>query len=325
MEFKDYYKILGVAEAAPAGEIKAAYRKLARKFHPDVSKVAGAEEKFKELREAYEVLKDPVKRAEYDRLKKLGAYEQDGSFRPPPDWRSSYHAEAGGFSREEAQQFSDFFASLFGQGRAAHPSHGGEQHIPRLRGEDIHARLGLTLEEAVNGGMKKVQFNVTEVDASGRIARRTKVLNIKIPLGMASSQFMRLRGQGGAGIGGGEAGDLFLEIEFEPHPYFTVEGLDLHITLPISPWEAALGATVAVPAIGPHLNIKIPKGATSGQRLRLAGKGLPGKKPGDQIVVLLVTLPRTHSAEAEILYKKLAEVEGNFHPRARLEGLSRDE
>lgn len=319
MEFKDYYKILGVAEEAPADEIKKAYRSMARKFHPDVSKVTGAEEKFKELREAYEVLKDPVKRAEYDRIKKLGAYQQDGSFRPPPDWRSSYQAEPGGFSREEAQQFSDFFASLFGRGHAEQQPRAAKQRAPRLRGEDIHARLGLTLEEAVLGGMKQVQFSVSEITASGRISHRTKVLNVNIPLGMASGQFMRLRGQGAEGIGGAEAGDLFIEIDFEPHPHFTVEGLDLHITVPISPWEAALGATVAVPAIGSRLNIKIPKGTTSGQKLRLVGKGLPGKKPGDQIVVLLVMLPRTHSAEAEALYKKLAEVEGNFHPRARLE------
>lgn len=320
MEFKDYYKILGVAEDASVDEVKTAYRKLARKYHPDVSKFAGAEEKFKELQEAHEVLKDPTKRAEYDQLKKLGAYGQDGSFRPPPDWRGAPKTGNGGFSTDEAEQFSDFFASLFGRGASAQRAYGGEPRAPRWRGEDIQARLALSLEEAVNGGTKQVQFNVAEVDPFGRIAHRTKTLKIKIPPGMTAGHILRLRGQGGAGSGGGEAGDLFVEIEFEPHPHFTAEGQDIYLTVPITPWEAALGATVTVPALGSHLKVKIPKGATSGQKLRLAGKGLPGKTPGDQIVVLQVVLPRTHTPEAEALYKKLAEAERDFHPRARLEG-----
>lgn len=319
MEYKDYYQILGVAEDASEDEVKKAYRKLVRKYHPDVSKEAGAEAKFKELREAYEVLKDPQKRAEYDRLKKLGAYEQNGNFRPPPGWESSVHYENGGFSAAEAEQFSDFFASLFGRARAPRP-HGGPQRGQRLRGEDIHAQLPISLEEAVYGGEKQVRFTVSEVDADGRLFPRSKVLNIKIPPGMEKGQFMRLRGQGAPGIGGGEAGDLFVEIDLEPHPYFTVDGQDLHITLPITPWEAALGATVPVPALGSRLKVKIPKGSTSGQKLRLSGKGLPGRKSGDQIVVLLVALPPTHSAEAEGLYRKLAEVEGQFNPRSRMEG-----
>lgn len=315
MEFRDYYKILGVAENATEDEIKKAYRKLARKYHPDVSKEAGAEEKFKGLREAFEVLQDPAKRAEYDQLKKLGAYEKDGSFRPPPEWRSTSRYDSGDFSPGDAQQFSDFFASLFGRGNATH-----QHRAPRRRGEDIHARLGITLEEAAHGGEKQVQFNVAEADESGRVRRRNKVLNIKIPPAMGPGQFMRLRGQGAPGIGGGEPGDLFVEIELEAHPLFTVVGQDILITVPITPWEAALGATVTVPALGSRLNVKIPKGATSGQKLRLTGKGLPGKISGDQIVVLMVAMPKTHSVEAEALYKKLAEAEGNFHPRARLEG-----
>lgn len=315
MEFRDYYKILGVSENATEDEIKKAYRKLARKYHPDVSKEAGAEEKFKGLREAFEVLQDPAKRAEYDQLKKLGAYEKDGSFRPPPEWRSTSRYDSGDFSPGDAQQFSDFFASFFGRGNAAH-----QHRAPRRRGEDIHARLGITLEEAAHGGEKQVQFNVAEADESGRVRRRNKVLNIKIPPAMGPGQFMRLRGQGAPGIGGGEPGDLFVEIELEAHPHFTVVGQDILITVPITPWEAALGATVTVPALGSRLNVKIPKGATSGQKLRLTGKGLPGKISGDQIVVLMVAMPKTHSVEAEALYKKLAEAEGNFHPRARLEG-----
>ena len=318
MEYQDYYKILGVAEDASADEIKKAYRKLARKYHPDVSKEPGAEEKFKGLREAFEVLKDPAKRAEYDQLKKLGAFEKSGNFHPPPEWRSTASYDSGDYWQGDAEQFSDFFASLFGRGTARQP--GGAGHPPRRRGEDIHARLSISLEEAAHGGEKQVQFNVAEVDASGRLARRNKVLNIKIPPAMEPGQFMRLRGQGAPGIGGGEPGDLFVEIELSPHPHFTVDGQDIYITVPITPWEAALGATVTVPSLGSHLNVKIPKGASSGQKLRLAGKGLPGKSPGDLFVVLMVTIPKTHSPEAEALYKKLAEVEGNFNPRTRLEG-----
>jgi curved DNA-binding protein len=320
MEYKDYYKTLGVAEDASADEIKKAYRRLARKYHPDVSKEANAEEKFKELREAFEVLKDPARRAEYDQLKKLGAYEKDGSFRPPPEWQSSTRYGSDGFSSGDEQQFSDFFSSLFGRGRATGRPHGGTPHTSRRRGEDIHARLGISLEEAAHGGEKQVQFNVAEVDESGGMARRNKVLNIKIPPAMAPGQLMRLRGQGAPGIGGGEAGDLFVEIELEAHPLFSVDGQDIHITVPITPWEAALGATVTVPSLGSRLNVKIPKGATSGQKLRLTGKGLPSKNSGDQIVVLMVAMPKTHSAEAEALYKQLAEVEKNFNPRTRLEG-----
>lgn len=319
MKYQDYYKILGVTEDASTEVIKKAYRQLARRYHPDVSKESGAEEKFKELREAFEVLKDPVKRAEYDQLKKLGAYEQDGSFRPPPEWQSASRAGSGGFSSADEQQFSDFFASLFGRRGAEQGPRNGRQRPLQQRGEDIHARLGISLEEAAHGGEKQVQFNVVERDESGRMVQRQKVLNIKIPAAMVPGQFMRLRGQGAPGSGGGEPGDLFVEIELEAHPHFTVDGQDIYITVPITPWEAALGATVQVPSLGSRLNVKIPRGATSGQKLRLTGKGLPGKSSGDQIVVLMVTMPKTHSAEAEALYKKLAEVEGNFNPRMRLE------
>lgn len=321
MEYQDYYKILGVAEDASADEIKKAYRKLARKYHPDVSKEAGAEEKFKGLREAFEVLKDPVKRSEYDQLKKLGAFEKSGNFRPPPEWRSTASYDTGDSWQGDGEQFSDFFASLFGRAGAAQQPGGTRRPLQR-RGEDIHARLGISLEEAALGGEKQVQFSVSEVDASGRLARRNKVLNIKIPPAMVPGQFMRLRGQGAPGMGGGEPGDLFVEIELEAHPHFSVDGYDIHITVPISPWEAALGATVTVPSLGSRLNVKIPKGASSGQKLRLAGKGLPGKSPGDLYVVLMVMMPKTHSPEAEALYRKLAEVEGKFNPRTRMEAES---
>lgn len=319
MEFKDYYRIMGVAEDASADEIKKAYRKLVRKYHPDVSKEAGAEAKFKELREAYEVLKDPEKRAEYDQLKKMGAYRQDGSFRPPPGWESGVHVRSGGFTEADAQEFSDFFASLFGRGDRVRRTSAAAPRTVRMRGEDIHAKLGLSLEEAASGGEKQVQFTVAEVDESGFVTQRQKVLKIKIPPAMGQGQFMRLRGQGAPGIGGGGNGDLFVEIELEPHPHFTVDGQDLYLTLPITPWEAALGATVTAPILGSRVNLKIPRGSSSGQKLRLKGKGLPGKTPGDLIVVLMVTLPQTHSPEAEALYRKLAEAERGFNPRSRFE------
>ena len=204
------------------------------------------------------MLKDPAKRAEYDQLKKLGAFEKSGNFRPPPEWRSTAPNDSGDYWQGDAEQFSDFFASLFGRGSAARQP-GGAVRPPRRRGEDIHARLGISLEEAAHGGEKQVQFNAAEVDASGRLARRNKVLNIKIPPAMEPGQFMRLRGQGGPGTGGGEPGDLFVEIELEAHPHFSVDGHDIHLTVPVTPWEAALGATVTVPSLGSRLKVKIPQ------------------------------------------------------------------
>ncbi|MBN8238976.1 DnaJ domain-containing protein [Marinobacter hydrocarbonoclasticus] len=317
MDFKDYYAVLGVSESATPEEIKKAYRKLARKYHPDVSKEADASDRFKDVGEAYEVLKDPEKRAEYDQLRKYGTRD-DGSFQPPPGWQSASGFGGGGYTEADARQFSDFFEEIFGGGRRGGFGGGGFRQSMRMRGEDVHARLALFLEEAFNGCEKQVSFTVHEPDDQGRLIPRQKTLKVKIPAGMREGQHIRLKSQGAPGVGGGESGDLFIEVELAPHPHFSIEGRDVLVTVPISPWEAALGATVTVPTVSGKVNVKVPKGATSGRKLRLKGKGFPGKHPGDQIVVLQVAMPEQHTAEAEALYEKLAELEKGFNPRSKL-------
>lgn len=315
MDFKDYYAVLGVSESASPEEIKKSYRKLARKYHPDVSKEDNADEKFKDLGEAYEVLKDPEKRAEYDQLRKYGA-QSDGSFQPPPGWQSASGFGGGGYTDADSRQFSDFFEQMFGGGQGA--GAGGFRQNMRMRGEDVHARLALFLEEVFNGSEKQVSFAVHEADEQGRVVARQKTLKVKIPAGMREGQHLRLKGQGSPGYGGAAAGDLLVEIELAPHPLFSVEGHDVVVTVPVAPWEAALGATVTVPTVGSKVNVKVPKGTSSGRKLRLKGKGLPGKHPGDQIVILQIAIPEQHSAEAEKLYEQLAEAEKAFNPRSKM-------
>ncbi len=312
MEFKDYYKIMGVAENADADTIRKAYRKLARKYHPDVSKEADAEQRFKEVGEAYEVLKDKDKRAEYDQLRKLGARGQDGSFRPPPGWHARGDGRSGfGFESAAGGDYSDFFASIFG-GFGSGGQRRGQQQAFRQRGEDVHSKLALLLEEAHKGCEKSIAFQVHETDEHGLLRRRRKTLKVKIPPGVTRGQQIRLKGQGGPGSGGGENGDLFIEIELAPHPLFVVDGKNLQLTVPIAPWEAALGASIRIPTLDGELNIKIPPGSSGGQKLRLAGKGLAG---GDLIVILRIVMPRQHSDKAMQLYRQLAE-ESNYDPRA---------
>lgn len=322
MEFKDYYKILGVADSANAAEIKSSYRKLARKYHPDVSKEADAETKFKELGEAYEVLKDPEKRAEYDQLRALGAQQPDGRFRPPPDWRSAADFSGGGYTQADAHHFSDFFESIFGSGGTAHRAYtsDGHQRGMRMRGQDIHHTLSIFLEEAQRGGQQQISLRVPETDEYGLVTHREKTLNVKIPAGIAAGQRIRLAGQGAAGVGGGEPGDLFLEIQFAPHPLFHVDGKNILLTLPVTSWEAALGAAVEVPTLSGKVNLKIPAGSSSGDKLRIKGKGLAGTPPGDQLVILKIVLPKQHSETAQTLYRQLAENEAGFNPRNSLGG-----
>jgi len=312
MEYKDYYDVLGVARDASQDDIKRAYRRLARKYHPDVSKEAGAEEKFKEVAEAYEVLKDPEKREAYDRLG--SRWQQGEEFRPPPDW-----GEPGaGFRAEDfpgggAEAFSDFFESLFGRRAGARPR-GGTVH---MRGRDEHARIHIDLDDAFHGATRALTMRIPERAPDGTVHTRHKTLNVRIPKGVRPRQHIRLAGQGAPGLGGGEAGDLFLEVAFNPHSLYRVEGRDLHLDVPIAPWEAALGATVRVPTPAGAVEVKVPPNSASGQRLRLKGRGLPARKPGDLYVTLEIVTPPAESDKTKEFYRRMAK-EFPFNPRAKL-------
>ncbi len=250
-------------------------------------------------------------------MRHLGAQQSDGRFRPPPGWKSASDFSGGGYTGADSAHFSDFFESIFGGTRSAHRSYSsdGQQRAFRMRGEDVHHKIALFLEEARDGVQRQINVLVPEVDEYGLVSHREKTLSVKIPAGVSQGQRIRLTGQGAPGIGGGESGDLFLEIEYAPHPYFTVDGKNIVLSLPVTSWEAALGATIEVPTLSGKVKLKIPKASSSGDKLRLKGRGLEG---GDQIIVLKVTLPKKVSAAEEALYKQLAELETGFNPRVEL-------
>lgn len=310
MEYKDYYKILGVARDAPQADIKRAFRKLARKYHPDVSKEPNAEARFKEVNEANEVLHDPEKRAAYDAL---GSGWQPGQdFRPPPGGGRSQREYR--FSTDETADFSDFFSSIFGNS-GGFRTHGGKPR-PR-RGQDQTARLRIALEDAYRGVTRQLHLDVPEFDSDGRSVTHARTLNVRIPAGVTQGQQIRLAGQGTPGTQGASAGDLFLEIDLEPHPFLRPEGRNIHLNLPVAPWEAALGATVPVPTLAGAVNLKIPAGTQTGKRMRLKGRGLPGDPPGDAYIVIEVTAPPADTEAAQDAYRRLAEA-CPFNPRAKL-------
>lgn len=316
MEFKDYYKIMGVNRDATQDEIKRSYRKLARKYHPDVSKEPDAEARFKEVGEAYEVLKDPEKRAAYDQL---GANWKAGQeFRPPPDWDQGFEFHGGGFTGADAEQFSDFFESLFGRGGLGGGFSGRTAHREfHARGEDTYAKVLIDLEDAYQGATRTLTLKTTELGPDGRPRLREHSLNVRIPKGVRQGQHIRLAKQGGAGFGKGEAGDLYLEVEFRPHPFYQVEGKDVYLTLPVAPWEAAMGASVKAPTPTGPVDLTIPANSSGGRKLRLKGRGIPAKEPGDLYVVLQVALPRADSAAGQAAYQAF-ERALNFNPRAHL-------
>jgi len=312
MEFKDYYEIMGVARDATQDEIKRAYRKLARKYHPDVSKESGAEEKFKAVGEAYEVLKDPEKRAAYDQLG--SQWQQGQDFNPPPDWDAGFEFSGGGFTGADAEDFSDFFESLFGGAPDGHAGHYRTQRgQAKMRGEDRHAKILIDLEDAVEGRNRQVTLRIPELTKDGHVVTRERTLNVRIPKGIHPGQHIRLTGQGGLGGGGGSAGDLYLEVEFKPHRWYRVEGADLYLDLPVAPWEAALGASVKVPTPQGTVDLKIPEGSSSGKKMRLKGRGMPSKVPGDLYVVLQIVLPPADRQLYREMQEKLA-----FNPRKQL-------
>jgi curved DNA-binding protein len=320
MRYKDYYKIMGVARDANQEAIKRAYRKLARKYHPDVSKEKDAEEKFKELQEAHEVLKDPEKRAAYDQL---GAdWRQGQDFRPPPDWGKGFEFSRGpggqgGRGSADMGEFSDFFSELFGDGspfgRTGGRRAGRAGRGFAAPGQDHVARVEIDLEDAYRGGSRDLDLRSPEMTPDGRVVTKPRTLRVTIPAGVTEGQQIRLAGQGSAGIGGGPPGNLFLEIGFRPHRRFQVEGRDVTTTLPVAPWEAALGETVSVPTLGGPVDMKLPTGAKSGQKLRLRGRGLPGPTPGDQYVMLEIVLPPDSPRAREFFEQMKREL--SFNPR----------
>jgi len=331
MRYKDYYEVMGVARGATQDEIKRAYRKLARKYHPDVSKEQNAEERFKELQEAHEVLKDPEKRSAYDQL---GANWQQGQeFRPPPDWGKGFEFSRGrarpqGGAGAGAADFSDFFSELFG----ARSPFGGAQGFETgargfsmggrggraysAAGQDHVARVEIDLEDAYRGGTRTIDLRTPELTPDGHVTSKPRTLRVSIPAGVVEGQQIRLAGQGSAGIGGGPHGDLYLEVNFRPHPLFKLDGRDITVQLPVAPWEAALGETVSVPTLGGPVDMKLPVGARAGQKLRLRGRGLPGQTPGDQFVVLKIVLPPDSPQSREFFARMKQELP--FDPRADL-------
>jgi curved DNA-binding protein len=326
MEFRDYYQTLGVDRSASADAIRKAYRRLARKYHPDVSKEADALERFKQTQEAYEVLKDPKKRAAYD---ELGAnWKQGEQFRPPPDFGTGFefsqarrgrapsgaHGGGGGAGHDfgGGEQFSDFFSSLFGGGEQPFAAGGGTR---RRAGRDQHAGLELDLEEAHHGTVRNVTLQ--QAAAPGQSAPSERTLRVTVPAGVTEGQSIRLTGQGEPGSGKGRAGDLYLTVHIRPHRNLELDGRDVKLTLPVAPWEAALGATLTVPTLGGPVDLRIPAQSQTGSRLRLRGRGLAGDPPGDQYVVLKVVLPPADTPAARELYERMRN-ELAFDPRASL-------
>ena len=310
MEFKDYYKTLGVPREATADEVKKAFRRLARKYHPDISKEPDAEARMKEVNEAYTVLSDAEKRAAYDQLGR--GYRPGQDFNPPPDWDSGFEYSTHGFSPGQTTDFSDFFAELFGRmgGRPPHERGGF-----RARGEDHRAKVMLDLEDAFNGATRQISLRVPRQDSQGHVHIETRTLNVKIPRGVRAGQIIRLAGQGAPGHGNAAAGDLLLDVQFKPHPRFRVDGRDLHFTLRVAPWEAALGAVIAVDLPPGSLKVRIPEGTQSGRQLRVRGRGIPGEPPGDLYLTIQVVLPDASRPQARQLYETMQR-ELAFNPRA---------
>jgi len=309
MKFKDYYAILGVERGATADAIKDAYRKLARKYHPDVSKEANAEARFKEMAEAYATLKDPEKRAAYDQLGRHGSGED---FRPPPDWSTHFGGASETF---DGMDFADLFAGL-----AGHRRHGGRQGpAGPMRGQDYEVAVPITVEESFGGTEVSLDLTITEFDGQGMARRVPRNLKARIPKGATEGQVLRLPGQGGKGLQGGRDGDVYLNISLRPHRLYRVSGHDLFLDLPVTPWETALGASVEIPTLAGAVNLKVPAGTRGGQQMRLAGRGLPMPKgrSGDLYAIVQIVMPPELSERERGLLRDLATA-STFNPRLHL-------
>jgi curved DNA-binding protein len=308
MKFKDYYEILGVSRNATPDEIKTAYRKLARQYHPDVSKEPNAEARFKELGEAHEVLKDPEKRALYDQMGSQWKAGQD--FKPQPGWDAGF--EFRGSDAGTDFDPSDFFEALFG--RRPRGGGGGRRPNVHAQGEDHHAKILIDIEDAYRGAQRTITLRMPSYDAAGRLVSKERVLDVNIPKGIRPGQHLRLVGQGGPGAGTGPAGDLYLEVAFSPHPLYRVEERDVHVSLNLAPWEAALGAKVDAKTPEGPIQLTIPPGSSAGRQMRLKGKGLPGQPPGDLYVSLVIALPPAQTESEKEAYRTMAKA-FNFNPR----------
>ncbi len=315
MEFKDYYKILGLERSATQDEIKKAYRKLARTYHPDINKDPGAEARFKEISEANEVLSDAEKRAAYDQIGQHQQWKAGEDFRPPPNWDAGFEF-SGASSGHPSGEFSDFFDTLFGRMREGRRSSGGRAEF-HARGEDHHAKILIDLRDSLEGATRTLTLRMPAIDAEGRAIVKDHTLNVTIPKGVTEDQSIRLKGQGAPGIGRLPAGDLYLEIHFNPDPLYRVVGSDLYVELPVAPWEAALGATVKFPTPAGPIMLKIPAGSSQGRELRIKGRGIPAAIPGDLYAVVKIVLPAADTERAKQIYADMAR-ELAFDPRSKL-------
>ncbi|RMX04158.1 J domain-containing protein [Corticibacter populi] len=316
MDYKDYYKILGVAKDATPDDIKKAYRRLARKYHPDISKEPDAAARMAEVNEANTVLSDPEKRAAYDQLGDASQFQGGAGFQPPPGWdEGSFHFRSGGTDGMpgggQAGDFSSFFEDLFGRGQQARR----RGPPPDARGQDQHASIELTVPESYSGATRVLQLRGVELNAEGHAVETNRELHVTIPKGVYEGQMIRLAGKGQPGTGKGAAGDLLLQVHFAPDARWHAEGKDVYQQLPLTAWEAALGGPVKLDTLAGALEINVPAGSQPGRKLRVKGRGLPAREPGDLYLVVQLAVPAPVTEEQRAAYAALAKTFPNFNPR----------